>query len=79
MKESSSSMTALPDFIEMQRVSFCWFISHGLSEELNRYSRIYDFSYSTEYILFGDEYSLVKPIYNLIRAKNTQPIMQLNY
>ena len=62
-------MTALPDFIEMQRVSFCWFISHGLSEELNRYSRIYDFSYSTEYILFGDEFSLVKPIYNLIRAK----------
>ena len=69
MKESPSYMTVLPDFIEMQRISFCWFISHGLNEELNRYSRIYDFSYSTEYILFGDEFSLVKPIYNVIRAK----------
>ncbi len=35
--------TALPDFIEMQRVSFCWFIAQGLNEELNTFSRIYDF------------------------------------
>ena len=61
--------TALPDFIEMQRVSFCWFISHGLNEELNNFSRIYDFSQNTEYVLFGQEYSLVKPIYNIVRAK----------
>jgi len=61
--------TALPDFIEMQRVSFCWFIAQGLNEELNAFSRIYDFSQNTEYILFGQEYSLVKPIYNIVRAK----------
>ena len=61
--------TALPDFIEMQRVSFCWFIAQGLTEELNTFSRIYDFSQNTEYILFGQEYSLVKPIYNIVRAK----------
>ena len=61
--------TALPDFIEMQRVSFCWFIGQGLNEELNTFSRIYDFSQNTEYILFGQEYSLIKPIYNIVRAK----------
>ena len=61
--------TALPDFIEMQRVSFCWFIAQGLTEELNSFSRIYDFSQNTEYVLFGQEYSLVKPIYNIVRAK----------
>ena len=61
--------TALPDFIEMQRVSFCWFISQGLNEELNSFSRIYDFSQNTEYVLFGQEYTLVKPIYNIVRAK----------
>ena len=33
------------------------------------FSRIHDFSYNTEYILFGNEYCLVKPIYNIIRAK----------
>ena len=61
--------TALPDFIEMQRVSFCWFIAQGLNEELNTFSRIYDFSQNTEYVLFGQEYTLIKPIYNIVRAK----------
>jgi DNA-directed RNA polymerase subunit beta len=61
--------TTLPDFIEMQRISFCWFIEQGLTEELNSFARIYDFSQNTEYILFGQEYSLVKPVYNIIRAK----------
>ena len=61
--------TALPDFIEMQRVSFCWFIAQGLNEELTSFSRIYDFSQNTEYILFGQEYSLVKPVNNIVRAK----------
>lgn len=69
MKQSINYITALPDFIEMQRVSFCWFISQGLSEELAMFSRVYDFTYNTEYVLFGYEYSLVKPIYNVIRAK----------
>ncbi len=69
MKQSMNYITALPDFIEMQRVSFCWFIAQGLNEELAMFSRIHDFSYNTEYILFGHEYSLVKPIYNILRAK----------
>nr|YP_010537273.1 RNA polymerase subunit beta [Hemiaulus sinensis]UYC31060.1 RNA polymerase subunit beta [Hemiaulus sinensis] len=69
MKKSMNYITALPDFIEMQRVSFCWFIAQGLNEELAMFSRIHDFSYNTEYVLFGHEYSLVKPIYNIVRAK----------
>ena len=69
MKQSMNYITALPDFMEMQRVSFCWFIAQGLNEELAVFSRIHDFSYNTEYVLFGHEYSLVKPIYNIIRAK----------
>jgi DNA-directed RNA polymerase subunit beta len=69
MKQSMNYITALPDFLEMQRVSFCWFIAQGLNEELAMFSRIHDFSYNTEYILFGDEYTLVKPIYNIVRAK----------
>ena len=61
--------TTLPDFLEMQRVSFCWFITQGLTEELTTFSRIYDFTQTTEYVLFGQEYSLIKPIYNIVRAK----------
>ena len=69
MKQSMNYINALPDFIEMQRASFCWFIAQGLTEELAMFSRIHDFSYNTEYVLFGNEYCLVKPIYNIIRAK----------
>ena len=69
MKQYMNYITALPDFIAMQRVSFCWFIEQGLNEELANFSRIHDFSYNTEYILFGQEYSVVKPVYNLVRAK----------
>ena len=62
-------ITALPDFLTMQRISFCWFISQGLTEELALFSRIQDFSQNTEYIMFGNEYSLIKPSYSLLIAR----------
>ena len=62
-------INALPDFLTMQRVSFCWFITQGLNEELALFSRIHDFSQSTEYIMFGEEYNLIKPPYNLLIAR----------
>lgn len=62
-------INALPDFLAMQRISFCWFITQGLTEELALFSRIQDFSQSTEYIIFGEEYSLIKPPYSLLIAR----------
>ena len=69
MKENMNYINALPDFLAMQRISFCWFITQGLSEELALFSRIQDFSQNTEYILFGEEYNLIKPSYNLVVAR----------
>jgi DNA-directed RNA polymerase subunit beta len=69
MKQPMNYITALPDFIAMQRISFCWFITQGLNEELSLFSRIHDFSQNTEYILFGEEYSLIKPPYSLAIAR----------
>ena len=37
-------LTTLPDFVEIQRASFCWFLSKGLSEELEKFSSIKDFA-----------------------------------
>ena len=51
----------LPDFITMQRTSFCWFLTQGLTDELRFFSQILDFSQNTEYILYGEEYGLLKP------------------
>ena len=69
MKQYMNYITALPDFIAMQRISFCWFITQGLNEELSLFSRIHDFSQNTEYVLFGEEYSLIKPPCSLVIAR----------
>jgi DNA-directed RNA polymerase subunit beta len=69
MKQNMNYINALPDFLTMQRISFCWFITQGLSEELALVSKIHDFSQNSEYILFGEEYNLIKPHYNLLIAK----------
>ena len=62
-------INALPDFLAMQRISFCWFITQGLSEELALFSRIKDFSQNTEYTMFGEEYKLIKPSYSVLIAR----------
>ena len=69
MKQNMNYINALPDFLTMQRISFCWFLTQGLSEELALFSKIHDFSQNTEYIMFGEEYNLIKPHYSLLIAK----------
>nr|YP_010276962.1 RNA polymerase subunit beta [Thalassionema bacillare]UHY40485.1 RNA polymerase subunit beta [Thalassionema bacillare]UHY40872.1 RNA polymerase subunit beta [Thalassionema bacillare]UHY41130.1 RNA polymerase subunit beta [Thalassionema bacillare] len=62
-------ITTLPDFMLMQRTSFCWFLSRGLCEELQFFSQILDFSQNTEYILYGEEYGLFKSSCTLAVAR----------
>jgi DNA-directed RNA polymerase subunit beta len=69
MKHTLNYINSLPDFLAMQRISFCWFLTQGLNEELALFSRIQDFSQNTEYLLFGEEYSLIKPSYSLLMAR----------
>jgi DNA-directed RNA polymerase subunit beta len=69
MKKNMNYINALPDFLAMQRISFCWFITQGLNEELALFSRIQDFSQNTEYVMFGEEYRLIKPSYSLLIAR----------
>jgi DNA-directed RNA polymerase subunit beta len=69
MTQNMNYINALPDFLGMQRISFCWFITQGLNEELALFSKIHDFSQNTEYLMFGEEYSLIKPPYSLLIAR----------
>jgi DNA-directed RNA polymerase subunit beta len=69
MKKHRNYINSLPDFLAMQRISFCWFITQGLNEDLALFSRIQNFSQNTEYIMFGEEYNLIKPSYSLLVAK----------
>lgn len=69
MKDTINYINSLPDFLEMQRISFCWFITQGLNQEFALFSRITDFNETIEYIMFGEEYSLIKPAYSLVVAR----------
>jgi len=69
MKKSLNYITALPDFIEMQRLSFSWFISQGLADELSNFSSILDFSGNIESLIFGQDYRLIKPMATALEAK----------
>ena len=68
-QQNMNYITALPDFLAMQRISFCWFINYGLNEELELFSKIHDFGQNIEYLMFGEEYTLIKPPYSLLIAR----------
>ena len=61
--------TMFPDFLIMQRTSFCWFLSQGLKDELQFFSHIFDFSQNVEYIVYGEEYGILKPPCTLLVAR----------
>jgi hypothetical protein len=60
MKQNMNYINALPDFLAMQRVSFVGLLLR-VYEDWFLFSRIHDFSQNTEYLMFGEEYSLIKP------------------
>jgi DNA-directed RNA polymerase subunit beta len=62
-------LTTLPDFVEIQRASFCWFLSKGLSEELEKFSSIKDFANIIELNFYGQEYKIRKPKYDTNESK----------
>ena len=69
MQNHKTFITTLPDFIEIQKTSFCWFISHGLGEELSNFSSILDFTGNIEVCIFANEYKLKKPKYSEFESK----------
>jgi DNA-directed RNA polymerase subunit beta len=67
--DNKAFVTTLPDFVEIQRASFCWFLSKGLSEELENFSSITDFTNSIKLTFFGYDYKIRKPKYDIVEAK----------
>ncbi len=61
--------TSLPELIEIQKNSFCWFLSKGLLEELIQFSSIFDITESLEIKVYTHEYKLRKPKLTPLNAK----------
>jgi DNA-directed RNA polymerase subunit beta len=61
--------TTLPEFLEIQKSSFCWFLQLGLISEFQSFSSII-YSTSINLDVYSQEYFLMKPKYSLIETKN---------
>ena len=66
---NSAFITTLPDFLEIQRSSFCWFLSKGLSEELANFSIIEDLTNSITLNFFGNDFRIQKPPLDIVETK----------
>ena len=62
-------LTTLPDFTEIQRSSFCWFLSKGLPEELEKFSSITNIFKFIELNVFGQQYKIKRPKYNQLESR----------
>lgn len=59
----------LPELLDIQRSSFCWFLEKGLSEELNKFSSIFDLTGNLELKVYGHQYKLKQPELSPFEAK----------
>ena len=59
----------LPNLLETQRISFCWFLEFGFLEELEKLSAIRDYLDVLELNLSAKHYKIRKPKYTLAEAK----------
>jgi DNA-directed RNA polymerase subunit beta len=59
----------LPNLLEIQRVSFCWFLEKGLLQELENFAAIRDYLGELELSLSAKQYKIKRPKYSLAEAK----------
>ena len=56
-------VTTLPNFSETNINSFCWFLEHGLAEELRNFSSAINITPNLNIRIYSDEFILQKPDY----------------
>jgi DNA-directed RNA polymerase subunit beta len=59
----------LPNLLETQRISFCWFLELGFIQELENFSAIRDYLNELELNLSAKHYTIRQPKYTLAEAK----------
>ena len=60
----------LPNLLEIQRVSFCWFLEKGLLQELENFNTIRDYLGELELSLSTKQYKMKRPKYSLAETKS---------
>nr|YP_009455762.1 DNA-directed RNA polymerase beta chain [Dictyopteris divaricata]YP_010205269.1 DNA-directed RNA polymerase beta chain [Grateloupia livida]AQZ24978.1 DNA-directed RNA polymerase beta chain [Dictyopteris divaricata]UAV85838.1 DNA-directed RNA polymerase beta chain [Grateloupia livida] len=58
----------LPDLSEIQRLSFCWFLTEGLPQELANFPLILNKKSGIQLVLYGHEYKIYYPKFSVLNA-----------
>nr|YP_010185241.1 RNA polymerase beta subunit [Ishige okamurae]QVJ99585.1 RNA polymerase beta subunit [Ishige okamurae] len=58
----------LPDLSEIQRISFCWFLTDGLPQEVTNYPSMINQKSNIELLVYGQEYKIRYPRYSTLTA-----------
>nr|YP_010922882.1 RNA polymerase beta subunit [Colpomenia sinuosa]WJZ45198.1 RNA polymerase beta subunit [Colpomenia sinuosa] len=66
--KKQKSPIILPDLSEVQRISFCWFLTEGLAEELTNCPSILNHNSGIELIIYGQEYKIYYPGFAILNA-----------
>ena len=66
--KKQKSPIILPDLSEVQRISFCWFLTEGLPEELTNCPSIINNNSGIELIIYGQEYKIYYPSFAILNA-----------
>ena len=64
MENYKLHFTIFGNFIEIQKTSFCWFISEGLKEELNKFSSTFNSQKKRILNIIGNDYKLKTPVFH---------------
>nr|YP_011007574.1 RNA polymerase beta subunit [Syringoderma abyssicola]WAM65003.1 RNA polymerase beta subunit [Syringoderma abyssicola] len=58
----------LPDLSEIQRLSFCWFLTEGLPQELSNYPSLLNKKSGIELLIYAQEYKIYYPSFSILNA-----------
>nr|QWK41794.1 RNA polymerase beta subunit [Protohalopteris sp.] len=64
----SSVPIILPDLSEIQRISFCWFLTEGLPQELTKHPSLLNEKTGIELLIYGQEYRIYYPSFSVLNA-----------
>ena len=59
----------VPNLLEVQRASYCWFLEKGLVQELENFSAIKHYSDDLELNFATKFYTIKRPRYSLVETK----------
>ena len=62
-------VTTIPNFSETNINSFCWFLEHGLANELRNFSSAINLNQNLNIKVYNDEFILQKAEHSLLYCK----------